>query len=681
MLFDKLKDTQLKSLKYGDDRPGGVNSLEPIISKSILDANTVGTIPTFNEAAKENKKRIDALLNKTPRGLIFVNNQAGLQLSNTRLELSTGATLNRFGTNGGFGTEIAKILNTGIDAADTAIGTYNKTANRLFRSTELLPYNPNNTVTQVGALQGEHLDRFGLTPYINDNLKYINIANSNNSGTDSINNRLVLLRFQLGVGNGAGSIIGRTQQKLKTLLGGVTSLANTATSVANIFGGNPLLNQINNKVNQISKIVAPYLNPIIDQYIGGPGSSNGVGITTIRRYDFTNAKGQDTGRGSTKPFTSRAGGGLLNQSIGTYLGASIKYPGVKSKKPISSVAISFNKLQDQIKKANTSFYSASLDITTVQYEYLTESTNYKNGKRIEIDLDRTSNTFDYISADSHKTSFYDRDDSANMTIAFELINPFSTTASQLQRVAFPAYINNFKVNSDATWNDISYIGRSEYLHVFHKFKRQVSFGFQIPCFNIVELRERHRALGNLESSLAGVYNNNKLGGIITKLYVGNYLRGETGIINSLSYDIPNESSWDLEEQLAHNINVSVNFTVIGNELPEFRKDRGFFTAIPEGVKDKFIGNIAGLTKAGLTVTQTNVSVPTQVYTVKNNRNRIGRNIISTQEERALQNALNENNVLPNSLSPVNSLPDGFMTDEEYDTRKALQDEIGFPLPF
>jgi hypothetical protein len=682
MLFDKLKDTQLKSLKYGDDRPGGANSLEPIILKPILDVNTIGTIPTFNEAARENRKRIEALLNKTPRGLTFVSNQTGLQLSNTRLELSTGATLNRFGQSGGFGTEIARLLNTGIDATNTALGAFNRTANRLFRSTELLPYNPNNTITQVGALQGEHLDRFGLTPYINDNLKYINIVRANNSGIDSSNNRLVSLRRQLGVGSGAGSIIGRTQQKLKAFLGGVTSLTNAATSVANVFGGNSLLNQLNNKVNQIGRVAAPYLDPIIDRYIGGPGSVNGIGITTIRRFDFTNTKGQDTGRSSTRPFVGRAGGGLLNQTLSTYIGASIKYPGtinrITNKKPVPSVAINFSKLTAQINRANQSFFSASLDIDSVKYDYITESTNYINNKRIQIDLDRTSKTFDYVNEDSHRIPFYNRDDSANMMIVFQLINPFN--GNDLPRIAFPAYINNFKVNTDATWNDISYIGRSEYLHVFHKFKRQVSFGFQIPCFNIVELRERHRALGNLESSLAGSYNNNKLGGIITKLYVGNYLRGETGIINSISYDIPNESSWDLEEQLAHNINVSINFTIIGNQLPEFKEDGGFFTAIPEGVKGKFIGNIAGLKKAGLTVNPVNVAVPTQVYTTKNRKKQAAANIISSIINSADPTAANfvgrdvlENPYrnFPQEPDPIPGIPGGFITDEEFEARKTI----------
>jgi hypothetical protein len=679
MLFNKLKDTRLKSLKYGDDRPGGGNSSEPILSTPILDANTVGIIPTFKSAAEENKKRISALLKSTPRGLKFVSNQSGLQLSNTRLEISSGPLLNQFGVGGGFGTEIARILNRSINAVNTATGVYNRTANRLLRTTPLLPYNPDNTITQAGALQGEHLDRFGLTPYINDNLKYINIVRANNSGAESINNRLVLLQTKLGVGNGQGSLIGRTQQKLKALLGGTTSLLNTATSVANIFGGNTLINRINNKINQISQIAAPYLDPVIDQYIGGPGSVNGIGITNIRRYDFTNTRGQDTGRNSTRLFKGRAGG-LLNKSVGTYLGASLKYPKVGNKKPESSVAINFNKLQAQINKEHVSFFSASLNTSTVQYEYLTESTNYVNGKRIEIKLDRTSDTFDYVDKDSHRISFYDRDDVKNMTIAFELIDPFSTTASQLQRVAFPAYINNFKVNSDATWNDISYIGRSEYLHVFHKFKRQVSFGFQIPCFNIVQLRERHRALGNLESSLAGVYNNNKLGGIITKLYVANYLKGETGIINSLSWDIPNESSWDLEEKLAHNINVSVNFTVIGNALPQHNSGSGFFDAIPDGAIDTFIGGTIGPTKT-----------PTQVYTAKIARRKLIRdfptsiqNTIDATVQNEIASGLSFN--LPEEISTT---PVGFVTDEEYNARKAIADsqeatvnyfETNFNLP-
>jgi hypothetical protein len=183
-----------------------------------------------------------------------------------------------------------------------------------------------------------------------------------------------------------------------------------------------------------------------------------------------------------------------------------------------------------------------------------------------------------------------------MSVVFQLINPF--TAQNLHRIIFPAYINGFKVSSDATWGDVNYVGRSESFYVFNKFKRSVSFGLQIPCFNPVELREKHRALGALESSLAGSYNGNRLGGILTKLYLGNYLRGEIGIINSLSYDIPNDSSWDLDDKLAHNINVSVNFTVIHNELPTYVKEGGFFNKNIKNAANYFISTEQALNNTG-----------------------------------------------------------------------------------
>jgi hypothetical protein len=627
MLFDKLKDTQLKSLKYGDDRPGGVNSLEPIISKPILDGNTIGIIPTFNDKAAENKARISALLKSTPRGLNFVSTQAGLQLSNTRLELLVGKTITPFGTNGGFGTEIAKILNASTNAVNSAIGAYNKTANRLFRSTELLPYNPDNTIAQVGALQGEHLDRFGLTPYINDNLKYINIANSNNSGIDSSNNRLAGLRtkFNLGYDSKGGNGIAAFKAKLKTLLGGVTSLSYTSTSVANIFGGNPTLNQINNKINQISRIAVPFLEPLIDQYIGGPGSINGLGVTNIRRFDSTNTDATIKAKASsTDKFTSIAGrsGGLLNQSE-QYSLATAEYnktalfSSIPIEIPKSAVTSRFMDLQKQKLKKHPIYGGADVSIsgTNSQYKYKPASVKYKN--ITDLGFERNPSTpFKYLKNNGKlvDSAQFDRDDAENMSILFQLIDPF--TAKNLHRIIFPAYISNFRVNSDATWNDVSYIGRSENLYVYTKFKRQVAFGFQIPCFNIIELRERHRALGALESSLAGKYNGNKLGGILTRLYFGNYFKGETGIINNISYDIPNESSWDLDEKLAHNINVSVNFTVIGNDLPTYQRDGGFFNKTIKNGANFFIASEQALIGTGAATDAFNEKIPNYFSTVE-----------------------------------------------------------------
>jgi hypothetical protein len=615
-LFDKLKNTQFKSLKFGNDKPGGGIGLEPIIRKPILDGNTVGTIPTFRDRAIENQSRIAVLLKSTPRGLNFISSQTGLQLSNTRLELTTGPTLNRFSETGGLGSSIANITNRIIDASNSAIGIYNRTTNQRFRTTALLPYNPDNTIAQVGALQGEHLDRFGLTPYIDDNLKYINIAKANNSGVESSNNRLARLRtkFSLGYDSKGSNTVGGIKAKLKTLLLGASSVSNSITSVSNLLNDNklvnitfnPLLNQINNKINQISRIALPYLDPIIDQYIGGPGSTNGTGVTNIRRFDTTNTdaiiNGKSAASAKFRKIVGRSGGGLLNQPKEKYIGSTAIYKNISNEPlsvelPQSLVGNTFDKLQAQKKKKSRVYGGAEVRINGTQTEYLYKlaSVNSKDIERFGFSRKPTT-PYKYFQKHGqfNENPYFDRDDSRNMSILFQLVDPFS--GENLQRILFPAFINNFKVNTDATWNDISYIGRSENFYVYNKFKRQVSFGFQIPISNPVELRERHRALGALESSLAGAYGpttylkdggtvrGNKLGGILTRLYFGSYFKGETGIINNISYEIPNESSWEIDDvKLAHNINVSVNFTVIHNVLPTHRKAGGFFTSIPNGV--------------------------------------------------------------------------------------------------
>jgi hypothetical protein len=580
-LFDKLKDTKFKSLKFGNDKPGGGTSSEPIIQKPIKDNNLVGMEKTVADTAAENKDRISRLIKSTPRGINFINKQSGLQLSNTRLELPKG-----------------NIFGVGINTST--------------RLTPLTFYNKETLLAQEGGNIGDHFDRFGLTPFMEDSYKYINIATSNNT---TKNNRLVGLQNKLEtkyykLTPGASitpSSINILKSKVKSILGGISTFTNTLAGISNIFGGSPFLNSLNNKISGISRLVSPFLSPTIDQYIGGPGSKFGIGTTNIRRFDFTNDL--DKFRAVKEFSDTGARNGRVAYTSSSLYGASDEFnsspfvdEGVVNEPPKSPINSQFQRLQKQKNKTIKSFNKS-------------ETGNLNNGvyqntiyqfNRAEVYLDKANKDFKYFGNNKQTLNSFNRNDGENMSVVFQLINPFD--GKDLHRIVFSAYINGFKVNSDATWNNISYIGRSEDLYVYSKYKRTASFNLQIPCFNIIELREKHRALGALESSLAGMYgpipkdNNppgNKLGGILTKLYLGNYLRGEVGIINSISYDIPNDSSWDLEEQLAHNINVSINFTIIHDVLPTFNKDGGFLTHIKEGVKDKFITSQKALTNAGI----------------------------------------------------------------------------------
>jgi hypothetical protein len=604
-LFDKLKETKFKSLKFGNDRPGTGTGPEPIIQTPINDNNKVGIEKSTKDTALENKNRISRLLTTTPRGINFISKQQGLQASNTRLELSNAPILPTVNVQG---SGFINALNSGINVINSANALYNSTSiAKSNRSTQLTKYNAGNTLSQVGGDIGDHFDRFGLTPYIEDRLKYINIAIANNSEKE---NRLTKLQAKLKVGtlSDEKSSIDILKNKIKNSIKGAATFTNSLAALSNTFGGSPFLNKLNNKVNNIAKIASPFLDPMIDQYIGGPGSKFGVGGTNIRRFDFTNDLDKSNLLNSIRDNKVKA---ISYSPSEKFIGASAKYAELplnlgeyEPSKPLplpdsSIINDTYQKLYKQVNNATSVSYGGfnlAVNNRNTEYSYKTTTTNRLNLADYGLQKDKISQKNHIFNQSGRLDGAFDRNDGEKMTVVFQLLDPFS--AVNLHRILFPAYMNGFKVSSDATWNPISYIGRSEDLYVYTKFKRQVSFGLQIPCFNPVELRERHRALGALESSLAGKYNNNKLGGIMTRLYVGNYLRGEVGIINNISYDIPNESSWDIDEQLAHNINLSINFTVIHQNLPTYEKDGGFFKGNIKNGANFFISSPAALNKTG-----------------------------------------------------------------------------------
>jgi hypothetical protein len=231
---------------------------------------------------------------------------------------------------------------------------------------------------------------------------------------------------------------------------------------------------------------------------------------------------------------------------------------------------------------------AKLDIFNTVYDYGSPSVKtyatiqkrLESGSRIsqnyfsteDVSIDRTNPQYIYNTGAPivfNRTN--DRvlaDD--EIKVIFTPINPFTLDETPNQ---FLAYLSSYSENYDSGWNEIRYAGRAESFYVFNSFKRTISFGLQVPCYNQDELVTNHNklfALGNkgLGYALAGQYSeNNLMGGVITKLTVGNYIVDSPGIINSMKFDIIDNSSWDLDLQYAHYIKVDFQFTVIGNQLP------------------------------------------------------------------------------------------------------------------
>jgi hypothetical protein len=191
-------------------------------------------------------------------------------------------------------------------------------------------------------------------------------------------------------------------------------------------------------------------------------------------------------------------------------------------------------------------------------------------KTVQVNVNRGADDFQYVTRELENkfVRTNDRDTSDDsLSIVFRPIDPF--TGATLSTLRFLGYITEYNETYDSSWNDVKYIGRAEKFYLFNEFKRSVSVGFNIPCFNEYELENRHCAISELASTLAGKYENNLLGGIITRLKLGSYIDNQPGIITNLSFQPIQDSSWDLDMELAFYLKVTFNFTLIHDYLPQY----------------------------------------------------------------------------------------------------------------
>jgi hypothetical protein len=592
--------TNLKSLKYGADRLGGGDSGLPYITTDIDTANpglkfddgfVRGGTVNAAQLGLIDAKRIKRFFDDKPKGFLFRTKQVGLQLSNPRLEIPKNP---------------ANII-SGIPDNPLSVGTRG-----LFQPTRIYNLLGTNTLLQIPVNAfGGHFNRHGLLPIQTDASKYEAVVAANNNigfyNNPSKDNRLVTLADKFKLGDRTGN-----------------------TSVARAAGN--LFNTVGNLLSNIP-IVSTILNAltpqdlIIDRYQGGANSVYGAGETIIRRYSFTEDKGKID---QSLSFSRQFAGNTRNLTTGAP--ETVNYAkGLGNKNDLKSISnydseTQFNSDPAEVKKGvNNSVvtYGAFKTYTTLRGKIKTELTQeipdtgeytatdpkYKNKNTItnvdpQVNRD-PSEPYRYYGvrkvSDSGSVSTYNntnvfaRNDASILTIVFRAINPFGSPSKidpntglpgNQERWVFSAYMNGFRDSFAGTWNDVNYNGRAESFYIYNKFKRNVSFNLQIPCFNKTQLFEKHRALGQLASTTAGSYNNGLLGGVILKVNVGNYLVGEYATLNSLDYSIPNDAAWDIADDalLSMNLDVSFDLTIIPKELPQYQQTgatRGFFGYLPD----------------------------------------------------------------------------------------------------
>jgi hypothetical protein len=148
---------------------------------------------------------------------------------------------------------------------------------------------------------------------------------------------------------------------------------------------------------------------------------------------------------------------------------------------------------------------------------------------------------------------------------------------------FRAFIDSFSDSYNADWGSYNYVGRGDKFYNYEGFERTINLSFTVFAQSKAELIPMYKKLNYLASSLAPDYSEKSgfMKGNLHKLTIGGYLFDQVGIIKSITYDIPEETPWEIGinnqpeagydtsvKELPHMIKVTnLSFIPIQNFLP------------------------------------------------------------------------------------------------------------------
>jgi hypothetical protein len=466
--------TNLKSLRFGKDRPGGGSSKQPFIVKTANDISTeeLGRtggpdfilrggllVPT---RSVQDASRLFQLFTQTPAGLQFTAKQNILSRIGTDMDAGYGFVLKSFVT----------LLNGVLPEG---------------------PYTPLSTIGQALVNAGGiHLFKQGLNP-VTGGPKYMTLVaplgNTEDGLKNEYNNRLVYLY------NG-----------------------NIATKNANLFAGTG----------------GSGPNAALFTYSGGPGSILGIGKTEIKTTDVRT------------PFSGIGQKGAIDW-------ATFSQEQLKDAPRIgdggSTLVEDFRK--QLISKDTTSFISTSPSYTRKNIETrlnqgdpgarTADRSDYSKGVPTnDKGLDQINSLYLY------RSKAVTTDKRKNDIVKFRIATIDNDDPQYKTFTHFRAFINNFSDDMAANWNSFKYIGRGEEFYTYQGFSNRMSLGFTVVAQSIQELSIMYQKLNYLKSTLAPDYSDSGyMRGNIHQLTMGGYLYEVPGIIESLTYTIPTDTTWEI----------------------------------------------------------------------------------------------------------------------------------------
>ena len=582
--------TNLKSLKFGGDRPASGTSNQPYIVKDIpggtgnlrdgmplqsgpdfiLRDGFLAPVKAIDDVSRLAKMFVDI---KSPRGLFFTLKENLLSRTSVKTQASFGS--------GYFG------------------GAMNQGA-----------YLPLGTLLQAGFnWAGAHLNKFGLNPVgslggpagANRNARegagalnpYSVVVTPNQ---DTFENRLTNL--QMFVSNGFAS------KKEPFDIGALVGAR---------FNVNPESTSENRDT------------PVLYSYSGGPGSILGVGKTNIfkERPTFNAIRNYQNLSVTSPRYSGVQPSGLstllhgdnfqnyTDSELGTRLGL---FP----KSFINFVIDSETAFDDTTTNVVSKIIHKAPDYTTQNKALRTNLgdpgqhiTYAASGEGADPNGTKVRNVFNYgipayemealdkiTALRIYESPNVDTTLPVNDLCKFRIavINNGPSEGRKAQYVHFRAYISGFTDTYGATWNDVQYVGRGNTFKNYGGFTRDIGMNFTVFAASKAELIPMFTKLNFLASSLAPDYNEaGFMRGNMVRMTVGGYLHEVPGILTSLSYTIPDDTTWEIGinnkgetdpsvKELPHRIDVTLAFVPIQDFLPSRQKltyENGVLTAVGE----------------------------------------------------------------------------------------------------
>ena len=510
--------TNLKSLKFGNDQPGGGSSGLPYIQTGIPPDPLIFRNPTiqglrgeflpiyrpgstggsdypirggaiefsigsqtFTLSSQIDKIRIRKFFEDRARGTAFIQKQIGLQLSNPKIE--TGNTL------------------YGLGQATPLPGLLENT--RIYN-------NGVNTLAQVGVQgTGLHAQRHGTLPFNPLQKNYYDIVNAQNINDEKETNRLLIL----------------SNLKMTT-------------------GQGPFVNPANvGDISRVNTLGISLNRNILFQYLGGPGSVYGVGNTTIKRAVDT------TRLTSTTTMTYNS---LLSQNL--------------NNRTDGRATTKIQDFRDQVSRidGNTLQYKP-WGTNKIEDRFYVSAGSYKDKMNLLYPFAFKNSVAPW------ELSNTDTDDL--IKFVFEAISnddPNFSTA-----IFFRAFLTaGITDNNSAQLNSFKYMGRGENFYTYQGFDRTIGFSFRVAAGSKEELRPMYNRLNSLLSQVYPDYSpaTSIMRAPIVRITIGDYLYRVPGFLESVNLTVDNNTPWEINldkdsAQLPQVVDVSVSFKPIMDILP------------------------------------------------------------------------------------------------------------------